>query len=67
MQNLGLATFPFILGEIYNTFGAYIPFSELFFVVLALFGTVIGLALNMYDKKTGGTLNSVCAKASSMS
>jgi MFS family permease len=67
LQNLGLATFPFILGEIYNTFGAYIPFTEIFFVLLAAFGTVIGLALNLYDKKTGGTLNSVCARASSMS
>jgi MFS family permease len=67
LQNLGLATFPLLLGEIYNSFGAYVPFTEYFFVFLATFGVVIGAALNIRDKMTGGTLNSVCIKALSIS
>lgn len=50
IQNLGLAIFPLIIATIYQSSGnEYIPNVEMFFVGLAVFGTLIGFFLNYYD------------------
>lgn len=50
IQNMGLAVFPVIIASIYSDANnEYIPTVELFFVVLAVAGTLIGVYLNFYD------------------
>lgn len=50
VQNMGLASFPLIIAAIYQSNGdQYIPAVEVFFVVCAWLGVVIGLYLNWYD------------------
>ena len=50
IQNMGLAAFPLIIAAIYTDNGdKYIPNVEVFFVVLAWIGVIIGLYLNFYD------------------
>jgi MFS family permease len=62
VQNIGLALFPLIIAAIYESTQHYVPSTELFFVALAAFGLIIGVALNYYDKRTGGNLNAVHLK-----
>lgn len=50
IQNMGLASFPLVIAAIYTANGnRYIPDVEVFFVVLAWIGVIIGLYLNFYD------------------
>jgi hypothetical protein len=50
IQNMGLASFPLIIAAIYADNGnKYIPNVELFFIVCAWIGVMIGLYLNFYD------------------
>ena len=60
VQNIGLSIFPLFIAKIYSVSGnSYIPNVELFFVSCALFGTLIGIILNFFDKRNGGLLNRV--------
>eukprot|EP00981_Chlorochromonas_danica_P013731 scaffold6806_cov177-Ochromonas_danica.AAC.3 len=50
IQNFGLAVFPLIIASIYSNHGdQYIPSVEVFFVILAVLGVVIGFYLNYVD------------------
>jgi len=50
IQNAGLASFPLIIAAIYTESGdTYIPKVELFFVLVACVGVLVGLYLNYYD------------------
>ena len=50
IQNIGLACFPLIIAQIYDSSNQhYIPNVELFFMMLAVGGTLVGLYLNYYD------------------
>lgn len=50
IQNMGLAIFPVIIAQIYSdSDNEYIPNVEVFFVALAIIGTLIGVYLNFYD------------------
>jgi hypothetical protein len=50
VQNAGLASFPLIIADIYTESGnTYIPNVELFFVLVAATGVLVGLYLNYYD------------------
>ena len=58
IQNVGLALFPLIIAGIYTASGEkYIPNVEYFFVVCALVGTIVGVFLNVSDRRMGGMLN----------
>jgi len=58
IQNFALAIVPIVVSEIYNSHGhRFIPNVELLFIVLALIGTGVGIALNVVDACTGGKLN----------
>lgn len=60
IQNIGLATFPLIIAAIYTASDdMYIPNVEFFFVGCAVFGTVFGVLLNVFDHRHHGTLNKV--------
>jgi hypothetical protein len=50
IQNAGLASFPLIVAAIYTDNGDhYIPDVEVFFVIVALCGVLVGFYLNFYD------------------
>jgi hypothetical protein len=50
IQNAGLASFPLIIAAIYaDNDSKYIPSVEVFFVLVALVGVVVGLYMNFYD------------------
>lgn len=58
IQNVGLALFPLVIAFIYKGSGdEYIPNVEYFFVICALMGVLIGIVLNVLDRKRGGILN----------
>ena len=62
IQNFGLALFPLIIAYIYTASGdRYIPSVEYFFVACAVVGTVVGILLNVFDKRSGGKLN-ICSQ-----
>lgn len=60
IQNMGLAVFPVIIAQIYaDANNEYIPKVEIFFIALAVAGTLIGVYLNFYDHFfLNGILNS---------
>lgn len=59
VQNAGLAIFPLIVASIYTSSNEeYIPNAEVFFVILATFGFLVGLYLNYYDYNNDGVFNS---------
>ncbi|GMI27444.1 hypothetical protein TrCOL_g3605 [Triparma columacea] len=63
IQNSGLAAFPLIISALYDEAGnKYIPTVEVFFAGCAALGVVVGVVLNVQDKRTGGKLNSVDGK-----
>ncbi len=50
IQNGGLAAFPLLVALIYSSDDdQYIPYVELFFIICACVGVVIGLYMNFYD------------------
>ena len=50
IQNAGLASFPLIIAAIYaDNNDKYIPSVEVFFVIVALVGVLVGIYLNFYD------------------
>ena len=58
IQNAGLAGFPILISTLYNASGEqYLPNVEIFFVVCACGGLLVGLALNVMDGRRGGLLN----------
>jgi MFS family permease len=58
VQNIGLALFPMIIAMIYNySDERYIPNVEFFFVACAAVGTILGIMLNVFDRRNGGALN----------
>eukprot|EP00557_Chaetoceros_sp_GSL56_P002329 CAMPEP_0176504542 /NCGR_PEP_ID=MMETSP0200_2-20121128/15995_1 /TAXON_ID=947934 /ORGANISM="Chaetoceros sp., Strain GSL56" /LENGTH=637 /DNA_ID=CAMNT_0017903993 /DNA_START=2497 /DNA_END=4410 /DNA_ORIENTATION=- len=58
IQNVGLALFPLLIAFIYKGGGnRYIPNVEYFFVICASMGVLIGILLNILDRKRGGILN----------
>ena len=57
VQNIGLTIIPIIIAALYSVEGAYIPYVEYFFVGCAVCGTILGVALNILDKKSGEVLN----------
>jgi MFS family permease len=60
IQNIGLALFPLIIARIYDWSGeSYIPNVEYFFVACAVFGSIIGVWLNVLDRKKDNVLNKV--------
>jgi MFS family permease len=60
IQNIGLAIFPLIIAAIYTASDEmYIPNVEFFFVGCAITGTMVGVLLNVFDKRHGGMLNRV--------
>lgn len=59
VQNIGLTIIPIIIAALYSQKGAYIPYVEYFFVGCALCGILLGFALNVMDRKSGGVLNQV--------
>ena len=59
IQNCGLAIFPLVIAAIYTKANDhYIPNVELFFVSLAVVGTVVGFYLNYYDATHDSIFNS---------
>ena len=60
IQNIGLALFPMIIAGIFTASGnMYIPNVEFFFVSCAVIGTVVGITLNVFDRRNGNILNGV--------
>jgi MFS family permease len=60
MQNTGLVVFPLVVAAIHNrSNGQYMPFVEIFFAGCASLGTLVGIYLNLVDRRTGNKLNSV--------
>jgi MFS family permease len=58
VQNLGLATFPLIIAQIYaDSDNEYIPNVEYFFVSLACLGTIVGIYLCYYDAQNDNIFN----------
>jgi Major Facilitator Superfamily. len=60
IQNVGLALFPLVIACVYKgSSDRYIPNVEYFSVICALVGVVIGILLNVLDKKREGILNKI--------
>jgi MFS family permease len=60
IQNIGLACFPLIVATIYSDNNdEYIPYVEVFFVSLAVLGTVVGFYMNYYDAKHDNVFNRI--------
>jgi len=58
IQNVGLALFPMVIASVYKASDdRYLPNVEYFFVTCALLGVLIGILLNVLDKRRGGILN----------
>jgi MFS family permease len=63
IQNIGLVAFPLVVAAIHNQSNRqYLPFVELFFVGCATMGVLVGVQLNLCDRKGGNKLNSVDGK-----
>jgi MFS family permease len=59
IQNIGLVVFPLVVAAIHNHSNRqYLPFVELFFVGCATMGVLVGIQLNLCDRKGGNKLNS---------
>jgi MFS family permease len=57
---IGLALFPLIIAQVYEwSGGSYIPNVEYFFVTCAVFGSIIGVWMNVLDGKRDNILNNV--------
>lgn len=66
IQNIGLAVFPMIVAAVYRgSHQLYIPRVELFFASCAGVGSLIGVVLNVLDRKMGNRLNSISGKGDS--
>lgn len=60
IQNIGLALFPLMIAQVYDwSDESYIPNVEYFFVACAVFGSIIGIWLNVLDRKKDNVLNGV--------
>jgi len=60
IQNIGLAVFPMVIAYIYTlSDDHYIPNVEYFFVACAICGTIVGILLNIFDRRNGSILNKV--------
>lgn len=57
IQNIGLALFPLMIAGIYNASGSYIPNVEFFFMGCALMGVIVGVYMNVLDRRYGNKLN----------
>jgi len=56
--NVALAIFPLMIAGLYQVNHQYLPMAEVFFLILAVFGVVVGLSLNLLDDRRGrGRLN----------
>jgi hypothetical protein len=53
IQNTGLASVPLIVGAIHDHTGTYTS-SEIFLAATAVIGVVVGLLLNIVDRRFGG-------------
>lgn len=63
IQNIGLVFFPVVVAAIHNkTNQKYLPFVELMFVGCATMGVLVGIQLNICDRRGGSKLNSVDGK-----
>jgi MFS family permease len=63
IQNIGLAGFPMVVATIYShSDERYIPHVELFFAGCAILGSILGVVLNVLDRRTGNRLNSIDGK-----
>lgn len=57
IQNCGLTLFPLFVASVYDIQGKYIPNVELLFALFGFCGTLIGLAINVLDRRNGNVLN----------
>jgi MFS family permease len=63
IQNIGLASFPLIVAAIYSDNGEqYIPNVEVFFISLAVLGTLVGFYLNYFDAHNDNIFNRITPK-----
>jgi predicted outer membrane lipoprotein len=62
IQNIGLGVFPLVVAGIHNQSGQYLPHVEYFFCACAFMGCLVGIWLNLIDRKHGNKLNSVDGK-----
>ena len=46
-----------MIAGIYNASGSYIPNVEYFFMICALAGIIVGVYLNVFDRRYGNKLN----------
>jgi hypothetical protein len=56
-QNIGLALFPLAVAGVHNHSDRYIPGVELLFVSFGVVGSLVGVALNVVDYRSGSILN----------
>lgn len=63
LQNIGLALFPLAVAGVHNYGDRYIPGVELLFVSFGVVGSLVGVALNVVDYRSGSILNGAGASA----
>jgi hypothetical protein len=68
IQNIGLVVFPLVVAAVHNASNQrYIPNVELVFCGCAAMGVLVGIQLNMLDRRNGNKLNSVDGKGYAVS